>query len=77
MDHAIAVAYRTSFSALSRAVVGGTLRRRRDGQRQRRFSALSRAVVGGTLPDDEKISDLNGFSALSRAVVGGTLWRRK
>ena len=62
-----------SFSALSRAVVGGTVC---NGWRRRYywcFSALSRAVVGGTVENERATVTIAGFSALSRAVVGGTV----
>ena len=64
------VAYR--FSALSRAVVGGTIGLRLVGVGDAGFSALSRAVVGGTWSIWGVLMILRCFSALSRAVVGGT-----
>ena len=61
------------FSALSRAVVGGTLSRSMAVRIKRGFSALSRAVVGGTCETGLRLlTCISSFSALSRAVVGGT-----
>ena len=64
-----------SFSALSRAVVGGTAKDSSVFLRTYSFSALSRAVVGGTQNRKRMKTVSYGFSALSRAVVGGTLRR--
>ena len=62
------------FSALSRAVVGGTSNAAASSSASQSFSALSRAVVGGTSRCRHDAASIpEGFSALSRAVVGGTL----
>ena len=64
----------TGFSALSRAVVGGTLSYEIEVTGPYCFSALSRAVVGGTSFSRLMFLRSRSFSALSRAVVGGTKW---
>ena len=64
------------FSALSRAVVGGTAIGGDGDHHFNGFSALSRAVVGGTLLTVCLTLGVESFSALSRAVVGGTGLRR-
>ena len=67
-----AVYIRQCFSALSRAVVGGTLSADDYLVDTEGFSALSRAVVGGTTHSPLASMWASCFSALSRAVVGGT-----
>ena len=76
------VDYQDCFSALSRAVVGGTsLEPHFPLCAGESFGALSRAVVGGTHINLFLPNFRPSFSALSRAVVGGTLvsdsWRKQ